>query len=134
MSHKIYQLENPPVVVFQGNEDYLASELDSALGQLIDMLEAHAAPVYHIVDLSLVPPVNVDDTVIGANAAARGPNPVMHHPMIKKIIYVTRDDFLKAALQGLDSEVFGHVKVVVFDSLEAALAFIREDSREDIAR
>ncbi|MGF1506972.1 MAG: hypothetical protein ACFB51_17835 [Anaerolineae bacterium] len=128
MSHTIYQMDELPVLVFEGHEDYdTTTEMESVMGRIMGTLEGLSSPVYHIVDLSRVPPFDFDDTLNGANAAALGPNPILHHPMIKKVIYVTDDEFMKIALKGMDSEMFGHVKVMMVDTLDDALAFIRGD-------
>ncbi|MGF1506974.1 MAG: hypothetical protein ACFB51_17845 [Anaerolineae bacterium] len=129
MSHTIYEIENPRTIVFQANADYdTRVEMAAVMEALMALLETCTEPVFHIVDLSRVPPVDFSRMIEGANAAARGPNPVLHHPMIRKVIYITGDDLIKAALHGMDSEMFVHVKVLMVDEIEEALAFIGQEA------
>lgn len=68
---------------------------------------------------------DLSSVIAGANMSARGDNPIFHHPNTCSISYVTQSGVVALAAKGMDSKVFGHLKINVFGTLEEALAHVR---------
>lgn len=128
MSYDVYEMADLPVVVFQANEDYnAAKEMIPGHQDVLALLESGEHPVYHLVDMLRPPPLSFDAMQEGANASARGPNPVFHHPRVKQVIFVTADPVLKTVIKAMQTETYGNLVIQQFDVMDDALDHIRAD-------
>ena len=60
-----------------------------------------------------------------ASLAARGKNPIFHHPNILGVIYVTQSALSTLGAKGMKSDSFGNLDIKVFGTLDEALAHVR---------
>jgi hypothetical protein len=79
--------------------------------------------VYYLINTGQIA-LGLSDVMQGAYAAARGPNPPLHHPKVIETILITNDPMLKMAMKSLDSVVFGFLNVRPSSSLDEALAYV----------
>jgi len=67
-----------------------------------------------------------NDIITGASHATRGERPIFRHPKVKEVILVTTDSAIQFTARGMKSASFGNVDIRVFDTLDEALAYVRE--------
>lgn len=121
------KLENEPIVIVTLPTEYnLAVELPKLMPKYISLLNAATEPVYWIVD-ARDSSLKVDEIILGASLVARGEHPLYHHPNIREVIYVTSSRIMKLAAEGLKGDAFGHVNIKLFDDLDQALEYIRQN-------
>lgn len=92
--------------------------------QLISLLDAVSEPVFFILDMSNAK-LNLDRLMRGSHDAYLGASPTFKHPNIREILQVSDDPGLELAASGLDSDLFGNVRIQQFKTLDAALAYAR---------
>lgn len=125
MSTNVQKLQDEPIVVVSLGADYdVLSELPKAVPGYLKLLDTLDEPVVWIVDLSQVV-LDIEGITIGANMLARSENPLYHHPQILRVIYVTASPVIQAAVRGMTSQTFGHVKISATDTLDDALVEAR---------
>ena len=131
MPTEFKKLDHEPIVIVTLPQQYdLAAELPTLLPKYISMLDAAPEPLYWIVD-ARNSPLTVEEIITGASLVAKGQHPLYHHPNIRQVIYITSNSMMKLAAKGLNHAAFGHVNIKVFDSLDAALKFARENKRSE---
>ena len=127
MTNTIQKLPNEPIVVDSMSPDYdLAVELPQALPKLIETVEQLAEPVFWVVDISKVEEMDVEDLLIGTELLITGEKALYHHPNIREVMYVTSSQMIRLAATGLSDDLFGNLKIHVFETLEAALQYARK--------
>ena len=125
MSFTVEKLANDPVIVQTFNEDYdLANEIKLSNAKMFDTLDAVTEEKVYLVDVFKFD-ISFEDIVKGANIVARGERPLWHHPKLKQIVLVTEDATLRLAAEGMESSVFGGLKIPVFATVEEALVYTR---------
>ncbi len=114
-----------PIILEVIGEDYqTTNHMMSSIGEIIQLLDAARDPLILIMDLRQVS-MGLDDIIAGANAATRMSG-MFKHPKLRKSIIVSSSRMLELAARGLNSPIFGHVKVEVSKTLEEALARARQ--------
>lgn len=127
MSYRVFLMDRLPVLVFEAGKDYsAAADLEKANVEILDLLDNSTKPVYHLVDMRNSD-ISFEDVQLGANAAGRGPNPIFRHSKVKQVMFVTQNPMLKLAVEGMQSDIYGNVTVLQFDTMDEALAHIRAD-------
>ncbi|MCU0463549.1 MAG: hypothetical protein MUF38_03160 [Anaerolineae bacterium] len=125
MSFTVEKLPNDPVIVQTFNEDYdLANEIKLSNAKMFETLDAVTEEKVYLVDVFKFD-ISFEDIIKGANIVARGERPLWHHPKLKQIILVTEDSALRLAAEGMESSVFGGLKIPVFSTVEEALVYTR---------
>ncbi len=128
--HKPYTVDllpDEPIMVIETFEGYSArAHVKEIVARAREFLDAAPEPltVIHLIDTV---PATVDDAILTANVAGRGDNPIWKHPNIRDVIWVTQNRLAKFAIKGLESEIFGGLKHLGFDTLEEALAYARSE-------
>lgn len=121
------KLTDEPIVIVTLPDDYnLAAELPQVMPKYMQELASFQEPVFWIVDAQ-VAPFSIDDIITGAELVAKGQHPLYKHPNIRQVIYVTTSQMLKLAAAGMSSEQFGKIAIKLFDNLDDALKFAREN-------
>jgi hypothetical protein len=122
------KLENEPVVIVTLPSEYnLAAELPKLMPKYISLLDAATEPVYWIVD-ARDSALKVEEIILGASLVARGEHPLYHHPNIRQVIYVTSNQIMKLAAEGMKGDSFGHVNIKLFDDLDQVMDFIHKNN------
>lgn len=65
------------------------------------------------------------ESVQASSMAARGDNPLFHHPKVKQVLLVVGDIMQELSAKGMQSDTFGNVNIRTFKSVEEALAYAR---------
>ncbi len=90
------------------------------------LLDAQTSPVYYILDFSRLENPTMDGLVLAANRGARGAKPNLHHAMNRgTLIIIEGSPFSRLAAKGMNSNIFGNVKIRLFESLDEALDYVR---------
>lgn len=126
MSYTVEKYEGEPIIVAMLHADFnLEKEAQASSQESIALLDAAPEPVYYISDSSQVK-FSTDETIKGTSFAARGENPVFHHPNIKQVLMVIGDNAMQAmTAAGMQTETFGNVNIKTFATLDEALTYAR---------
>lgn len=128
MPSSLKRVPGEPIIIEKMSADYhLTVEAPYAAPKMLKFLERLNEPVFLVVDISEVKEISVEDLLIGTELAATSDNAVYRHHNIREVLYVSNNTMIKLAAAGLDSDKFGNIKVTVFDTLEAALQYAREN-------
>ncbi len=127
MSFKIEMLPDEPIVVITLGEDFnVEADTPAISRQYIELVEAASQPVYLIIDFRPArKALSVASIIAGANLSAKGEVPFFNHPLNKEVIWVATSEVMKMAAKGLNTDIFGKLKVSVFETLEEALSYAR---------
>ena len=127
MSYIVEMLPDEPILISTLHADFdFSTEAQSSTEDALALLEKVSEPVYYIADSSKVR-FSFDDTIEGSNMAARGDNPLFHHPNVKQVLLVVGDVMQEMSAKGLQSDIFGNVNVKTFASMDEALAHARSE-------
>jgi hypothetical protein len=127
MADNTRKLEGEAIIVRTFPASYDMREDGPAdVARLVELLDAQDEPAFVIMD-GHEARLSVDEVIVGASQATRGESAVFRHPKLREVILVTTSGLLRLASRGLNSEVFGHVTVKAFDTLEEALAYCRQE-------
>lgn len=124
MSYSIEKLPDDPIVILTTNVDNTPQpDLATVYAQLTTILDQSTEPITIIQDLRQLENADWDAIIRSASASID----FHKHPHLGMALMVTTDELYKVATAGLDSEVFGYQKVLIFDSIESAVAYAREN-------
>lgn len=127
MSYTIERFANEPILLVSLNRDFdFATEAEKSAREAIAILENSHEQLYYISDVSKVH-FDMDETIKGSSMAARGENPLFHHPKVKKVILITGDTLQEMTAQGLTSSTFGNTNIITFKNLNEALNYVRNN-------
>lgn len=121
------KLPNEPIILSVMSEDYAISQnMSETDSVIVGLLDASPEKLFVISDISKVS-FSFDDVIQGSSQGARGANPPWHHPKAWKTIFVTPSKMVRLAAAGLKTMAFGNLEVMVFDTLDEALAYCRAE-------
>jgi len=127
MPTEFKKFPNEPIVVVTLPKEYdLAAELPLLVPKYLGFLDSTPTPVYWIVDARNAP-LKVEEIIIGAKLVASGKHPLYRHKNIRQLIYITSNETMRLAAAGLANEAFGRIIIKLFDDLDEALKFAREN-------
>lgn len=127
MPAKLKKLYGEPIVVETMSADYhLVDEAPKGVPEVLKFLDHLTEPVFWVVDISAVEEVSIEDLLKGTELVAQGQNAVYRHRNIREVLYVSTSRMIKMAAAGLGNAKFGNLKVQVFENLETALQYARE--------
>ncbi|MFN8529038.1 MAG: hypothetical protein U0670_10535 [Anaerolineae bacterium] len=128
MSSSAQKLPNEPIILRILDAD-VTTEADQKAEMLADLqlIETQREPVFLIIDFLRSPiPESLDDVMIASDLSTRQMS-LFVHPNIRRVIFVTVNPMLELAAKGLDTEIYGFVKIKVFHTREEALAYARSE-------
>jgi hypothetical protein len=116
---------NEPIILEVLGEDYqTAKHLLSSIGEINQQLDAARDPLILIMDLRQAP-MGLDDIIAGANAATRMSG-MLKHPKLRRSIIVSDNRMMELAARGMNTPIFGHIKMEVSKTLEEAMEMARQ--------
>ena len=124
-SYTLRKLPDEPIIVFKMATNYDGSEIELVVRDSTALFDAAEEPVILIVDLSNQAMLDMEELMIGANAAARGEASPFHHSKLRQTVFVTRNPIFKATAEELGLDIYGNLFVPVFENYEDALAYTR---------
>jgi hypothetical protein len=126
-NYSVEKLPDEPIVISTAFPEWRAmTEWDPFFNDFIACIDACTEPVYYIGNLTEYRP-DVQDVIIAANNATRSAKSILFHPNVKQFLLVTKMKLVEMAGNGLRSSTFGSVNIVIFSSLEEALAHARRN-------
>ncbi|HML24145.1 MAG TPA: hypothetical protein PKD09_21000 [Aggregatilinea sp.] len=128
MTYQYQQFPNEPIIVSTLLPSYRV-EID-ALSYSSDgkaLLDKVSQPVFFIEDFTRST-LDMQDLAYGASVVAKDPTSLLRHPNIRQILYVTDSEIMRLSASGMNNEVFGNLKIQVFDTLQEALAYARSQN------
>lgn len=99
------------------------TDLELVTREDLKILDASNGPMVGIVDIRSVA-LTVNDILFLANHGL--PEELSSHPKLRRIILISTDEIVNVAAKGMDSEVFGFVKMDIMSSDDEALALARQ--------
>jgi len=128
MANTTEKLPGEPIVIRTLDPNIQSvEEMKAGFLSTLKLLDEQKEPLIFIMDLSKSNlPDSLDNLSEATNIVARQLK-VFTHPMVRQIICVTTSRFVELAARGLDSKVFGNVKVPVVHSVEEGLALARSE-------
>jgi hypothetical protein len=125
MGYKIEILPNEPIILETWDADYNPSiDASKAAQEIIQIMDAANGPMSVIVDMR-AKTFNFNDILLMAKLSS-GSSAPSHHPKQRKRVIVTDSRLISTAAKGLDSDIFGHIKLDIADNLEDALKLVRQ--------
>jgi hypothetical protein len=125
--YQIEKLDAQPVLVITLTEEWdLRANMIDMMEHWRQMLEAEGEPLHCIIDIRVPPVPLFTDIIWGANEGARGPHAIVNHPLIRETLVITCEPLLRLAALGLRSEMYGSARINVYESVEEALASVKE--------
>lgn len=132
MTYKLEKIPNEPITVYTMLEIDV-NELAESDKALLDLLAKQDEMVYHIVNMHSLR-LNLDELIRVAGHVAFGENAVFRKPLFKQkvreLVLITDDPSLSLAGEALHTDVYGNVPSRIFNSMEAALHYIRKQIAE----
>ena len=104
-------------------EHNVMDELAESEQEIRHILDTHPEPLFLIFDIRQLR-VLFDDLIAAASLTSRGQDPILRHPRIRGLYFVTDSAIIKMAAAGLNNTVFGNTKATVCATVEEALADI----------
>ena len=128
MSYTTEKLHDEPIIVATLYADYNhAQEGEAAINEAVAMLGAQSEPVYYVLDVTKYAPT-FEELVSSVNWGGKGNLPTFRHPNVRESIVVSSNGMVKLAAQGLKTATWGNTTIPVFDTLNEALTYVREQS------
>lgn len=92
------------------------------------MLSAQQEPVFYILDLSRLRTISMEGVMKSAEAASQSPNSNLRHPMNRCNIMVSKESIIQLAAKGMSSPKFGNIEIKLFETLDEALEYVKNES------
>ncbi|MDX1995102.1 MAG: hypothetical protein SF029_22160 [bacterium] len=128
MSYSIEHFPELSVVVIDFGEDFgSVEEITAFASELNRLYNALSAPVYQIADVSRMK-LDFEQAMDVIRLTVRSDKSIMKHPNNKGVVVVTTSRFYQLMIKGLNSAAFGMLKLQVFESLDAAMTWAREQA------
>ena len=126
MSYSIRLLPDAPIILVTHtmSDEYLA-EQERAIPEIIALAQAQPEPVFLVIDLRDIT-LNLGQRIEAASMGVRGPNPLLHQPMIRETVFVSGDRMTRQGVGGLaGGALFGRPRVRQVETREEALVYCR---------
>jgi hypothetical protein len=127
VSYTIRKAPDAPAVILTVETRHILEDMRGFDQPLTDLLDAQAERVFLIADLTGLA-ISLEDLTVGATVIGRSPAARLHHPNVRENLLVTHDGLIKLAAAGLRSATFGSARVRVFETVEQALDYCREQA------
>lgn len=126
-TYTIERLPGEPIVLSTIHADFsVGKELPEAVGKLTQMLDAADEPLYYVTKVDNFS-LSFGDMVQALGRLTSGDLAFVQHPNLYKIVVVAYNNLIRLGSNALSQTQYGGVRVDVFDSLEEALASVRDE-------
>lgn len=127
MPNTVQKLPDELIVIDKMSADYrLSVELPAGISKLFEFADSLTEPVFWIVDVSEVQDMTIEDILTGTELLIKGKKPFYRHPKIREVLYISTSRLIRMAAAGLISEMFGNLRIRVFENLDSALQYARK--------
>ncbi len=129
MTYAIKKIFGEPIIVAAIHEDYVPRrDIAQSDAEAITLLDTCTAPVFLIIDVRSFKQITMDDIFLAVKHSSYGDDSLYRHPMLREVIFISTNPAVKTATEGLSHAAFGEIKARTVDTLEAALAYARQQS------
>ena len=91
------------------------------------VLDEQTTPVFYIIDMSQLQTISVEGIVEVAHTGANVFTSNHRHPMNRETILISKKSIVKLAVKGVASSAFGNMKIKLFETLEEAIEYIKNN-------
>jgi len=129
MTFTVERVPGVPAVIMSYEDDFsFTEEGDALMQELYAVLDATPEPLY-MINVEMMGHMSSFNEVLSATSkVTRGDQPLLQHPNLRKPIWVTNSKLALAVVRGLNTVTFGNVDILVFNTLEEALGWVRENA------
>jgi hypothetical protein len=128
MGYEIQKIADLPLVIVTFDEHFGAKEeMVAYLAEINALYDRQPAPVFLIADMSFLS-LDFDSLLNFVQLGVRADNAITKHRNNRDILLVTTSRFYQTVAKGLNSATFGHVNLLIYDSIEAAMNYVREQA------
>lgn len=115
----------PAVIVRPEPGRSVGDGIGVGMRDLVDLLDTAGQPLFVVLDLREVS-IELGALMRAADLSARGRTPIMHHPRVREMIFVSSHVLVRTAVAGMRTEAFGFARARQFDTMEQALDYCCE--------
>lgn len=127
MSYLVEVLSDLPVVFSRALPGFnMATEQAKLQADVRHALESTTEPLFYIVDLSHIK-LDFEAVMRDSNGGARSENSPWRHANIRGVLFVSADELIHRAVEGMNSVAFGNFKATTFNTFDEALHHIRQN-------
>jgi hypothetical protein len=124
MSFTVKKMESESAILIQFHADFDAhTEAQKAFEAGAKLLSEQTEPVFMIWDVRQSVS-DLQSIMEGANVSRTNAS----HPNERGSIVITDNPAVKVAMQGMNSEIYGNVVIPVFEEIDEALAYVRQQT------
>ena len=128
MSFTVEKRDDISAIIITFHTDFGGGrQIKRYVSEIVDLLDNCDGPVYQIVDSADLK-LSFNDVMLMIKEAVTNKQVISNHPNSKGIVIVTNKRFYKMAAKGLNTRSFGHLKLEIFESLDEALNWVREQA------
>ena len=126
MSYQVERLQDLPAIMAKFDEDDILSEiLEHLIEKVFAIFEASEEPLYYITDVRNLK-MSFNDIMSSLQYTTRGSQAILKHPNMKQLVVISESKAIATTVKGLSSVSFGNINAIVFESLDAALQYVRQ--------
>lgn len=117
-----------PAVIVTWHEDFeFVRDARAQSNAMREVLNSQDSPIYYVMDLTTWNKMPFNELMEATSMAARGKDANFHNANNIATLIVTKDPAVRISAEGLRSDAFGNANVMVFSSIDDALAHISEN-------
>lgn len=129
MTYTIEQRSTPPAIIATWHDDFdFMRDARPYSAEIRTLLNAQESPVFYIMDISTWQNMSFNEIIEATSIAARGKDANFHNPMNRGTLIITNKPAVAISANGLKSDAFGNANVLVFSTLDDALAYANQQN------
>ncbi len=129
MYFDIKKMPGSPVVIGTWYDGFKFVEHGAQYAQEANaFLDEQQVPVFYIIDMSQLITISLEGIMEVAHTGANVLTSSHRHPMNRETILVSNKSIVKLAVKGMSSAAFGNMNIRLFETLEEALKYIKNNS------
>ncbi len=127
MNYSIEILQDPHVMHVVMHEGFQQADFEAHVQDVWRTLDSLEEPLYQIIDIRAVM-LEFDAVMEFLRIAVRGDKALPNHPMNRGNLVVTDNRLYQLVIQGLRTASFGNISIYAYNSLDAALDWVRKQA------
>ncbi len=129
MYYDLRKLPDSPAIIGTWYEGFKFVEHGPQFGQEARALfDEQKEPVFYVLDLSQMHTISIEGMIEVAHTGSKDLTSAHRHPMNRKTILISKESLVKLAVKGVSSVTFGNMNIGLFETLEEALDYIKNNS------
>ena len=129
MTYTIEQRTTPPAIIATWHDDFdFMRDARTYSVDVRELLNAQESPVYYIMNIGTWQNMSFNELLEATSIAAGSKDANFHNPNNIATLIITNDRAVAISADGLKSDSFGNANVLVFSTLDDALAFAQQEA------